>query len=312
MPGALALALSVVVAHGFITAAAADDAAAAVGLRLHVRTRTGRHCTAARARGPGDAARAGSDAAAAARQHGAFTLAADPRRVRSRRLVSRAITRRCPTSSRTASAPDVRACALVPLPERQRPARRTPAYPGLPVSVLHADDGRFQERHPQERRRAQGEHQRHDRHRQGDDRRRDQGGGGLLRGDEVDAVDQGGRNGDRAEDAHRRRHVPEARRQPRPSRSATRIIEMPEDTERTEVLRDPRSAFIAYVPAGSIKKGEALVTTGGGKTTRARSATAPISRGSALSPASRAVRRATWCGSCTTRRPARAKACGRI
>ena len=48
-----------------------------------------------------------------------------------------------------------------------------------------------------------------------------------------------------------------------------RIIEMPEDTERTETLRDPRSGFIAYVPVGSIKKGEALVTTGsGGKTTR--------------------------------------------
>jgi cytochrome c553 len=47
-----------------------------------------------------------------------------------------------------------------------------------------------------------------------------------------------------------------------------RIIEMPEDTERTEVLRDPRSGFVAYVPVGSIKKGEALVTTGGGKTTR--------------------------------------------
>lgn len=47
-----------------------------------------------------------------------------------------------------------------------------------------------------------------------------------------------------------------------------RIIEMPEDTERTESLRDPRSGFIAYVPIGSVKKGEALVTTGGGKTTR--------------------------------------------
>jgi cytochrome c553 len=47
----------------------------------------------------------------------------------------------------------------------------------------------------------------------------------------------------------------------------SRIIEMPEDTERTEVLRDPRSSFIAYVPVGSLKKGEALVTTGGGKTT---------------------------------------------
>jgi len=47
-----------------------------------------------------------------------------------------------------------------------------------------------------------------------------------------------------------------------------RIIEMPENTEATEVLRDPRSGFIAYVPTGSIKKGEALVTSGGGKTTQ--------------------------------------------
>jgi cytochrome c553 len=47
-----------------------------------------------------------------------------------------------------------------------------------------------------------------------------------------------------------------------------RVIEVPEDTERTETLRDPHSGFIAYVPMGSIKKGEALVTTGGGKTTR--------------------------------------------
>jgi cytochrome c553 len=43
-----------------------------------------------------------------------------------------------------------------------------------------------------------------------------------------------------------------------------RIIEMPEDLERTE-LRDPRSPFVAYVPVGSIKKGEELVTTGGDK-----------------------------------------------
>jgi cytochrome c553 len=46
-----------------------------------------------------------------------------------------------------------------------------------------------------------------------------------------------------------------------------RIIETPENVEHTETLRDPRSGFIAYVPTGSIKKGEALVTTGGnGKT----------------------------------------------
>jgi len=46
-----------------------------------------------------------------------------------------------------------------------------------------------------------------------------------------------------------------------------RVVETPEDPERTEILRDPRSGFIAYAPVGSIKKGEALVTTGGnGKT----------------------------------------------
>jgi cytochrome c553 len=43
-----------------------------------------------------------------------------------------------------------------------------------------------------------------------------------------------------------------------------RIVETPEHTERTEALRDPRAGFIAYVPVGSIRKGEALVKTGGG------------------------------------------------
>jgi cytochrome c553 len=45
-----------------------------------------------------------------------------------------------------------------------------------------------------------------------------------------------------------------------------RIIEIPEDTERV-LNRDPHSGFIAYVPKGSIARGEVLVTTGGGKTT---------------------------------------------
>lgn len=44
-----------------------------------------------------------------------------------------------------------------------------------------------------------------------------------------------------------------------------RIIEMPENLERTE-LRDASSGFVAYVPVGSIAKGESLVKTGGGKT----------------------------------------------
>jgi cytochrome c553 len=45
-----------------------------------------------------------------------------------------------------------------------------------------------------------------------------------------------------------------------------RIIETPENPERTEVLRDPRSGFTAYAPVGSIKKGEQLVRTGGTRT----------------------------------------------
>jgi hypothetical protein len=37
-----------------------------------------------------------------------------------------------------------------------------------------------------------------------------------------------------------------------------RIIETPEKAHDTEFLRNPRSGFIAYVPPGSLKKGEAL------------------------------------------------------
>ena len=44
-----------------------------------------------------------------------------------------------------------------------------------------------------------------------------------------------------------------------------RIIELPQDISRAE-SRDPHSGFIAYVPKGSLAKGKALVTTGGGKT----------------------------------------------
>ena len=50
-----------------------------------------------------------------------------------------------------------------------------------------------------------------------------------------------------------------------------RIIETPERPHETEILRNPRSGFIAYVPPGSVKKGEALVlngvTAGGAKIT---------------------------------------------
>jgi cytochrome c553 len=42
-----------------------------------------------------------------------------------------------------------------------------------------------------------------------------------------------------------------------------RILEVPESTEQSEMYRNPRSGFIAYVPKGSVKKGEALAVSCG-------------------------------------------------
>ncbi len=48
----------------------------------------------------------------------------------------------------------------------------------------------------------------------------------------------------------------------------SRIVEGPEDPELV-TCRDPHTGFVAYVPKGSIAKGEALATTGGGGKTTA-------------------------------------------
>jgi cytochrome c553 len=64
-----------------------------------------------------------------------------------------------------------------------------------------------------------------------------------------------------------------------------RIIEMPEQPEATELSRDPRSGFVAYVPAGSIAKGEALVTMGGdGRTARCTTCHGADLKGTATVP----------------------------
>ena len=47
---------------------------------------------------------------------------------------------------------------------------------------------------------------------------------------------------------------------------AGRIIETPEDAHQANVLRNPRSAWVVYVPVGSLAKGKELVMTGAGKT----------------------------------------------
>jgi cytochrome c553 len=45
-----------------------------------------------------------------------------------------------------------------------------------------------------------------------------------------------------------------------------RIVESPVDTEGTEMLRNPRAGFVAYVPVGAVAAGETLARTGGDKT----------------------------------------------
>jgi len=63
-----------------------------------------------------------------------------------------------------------------------------------------------------------------------------------------------------------------------------RIIETPEDVERTE-LRDDASGFVAYVPEGSLKQGRWLVATGGdGKTVPCAKCHGPGLRGNGSVP----------------------------
>ena len=45
----------------------------------------------------------------------------------------------------------------------------------------------------------------------------------------------------------------------------SRVVEVPEDPARTD-LRDPISGFVAYVPPGTLARGEALAKTGAGRT----------------------------------------------
>jgi cytochrome c553 len=63
-----------------------------------------------------------------------------------------------------------------------------------------------------------------------------------------------------------------------------RIIEVPEYPERTEIMRDPRAGFIVYAPLGSLDKGEALVTTGGGKTIQCDLCHGPGQKGLGIIP----------------------------
>ena len=54
-----------------------------------------------------------------------------------------------------------------------------------------------------------------------------------------------------------------------------RVIEMPENVEQTEVFRNPRSGWVAYVPIGSVARGELLATTGGASVVAGKIAPGP-------------------------------------
>lgn len=63
-----------------------------------------------------------------------------------------------------------------------------------------------------------------------------------------------------------------------------RLIEVPEDPNAVEITRSSRVGFIAYVPVGSVQRGEALVTTGGGKTVACATCHGPDLAGLSTSP----------------------------
>jgi len=63
-----------------------------------------------------------------------------------------------------------------------------------------------------------------------------------------------------------------------------RLIELPESTHETNMLRNPRSGMVAYAPVGSLKRGEAIITTGGGNSVECLACHGKDLRGTAVAP----------------------------
>lgn len=64
-----------------------------------------------------------------------------------------------------------------------------------------------------------------------------------------------------------------------------RIVEMPEDSYQTNMLRNPRLGMVAYAPVGSVKAGETLVKTGdGGRTQACGTCYGPELKGTPVAP----------------------------
>jgi len=63
-----------------------------------------------------------------------------------------------------------------------------------------------------------------------------------------------------------------------------RVIEVPENPERTEMSRDPRGTWITYAPEGSLSAGNELVSSGSGRTTACGACHGPDMKGFADFP----------------------------
>ena len=164
---------------------------------------------------------------------------------------------------REGAQPTIYACGLCHYPNgKGRPENAN--VTGLSYEYIVQQLTDFKNGAAQDLRSAQDQHRPDGELRQVDDRRRDQGGGEVLRGDPVDAVDQGrrDRHGARRSTASTACSSRSKATAPAPSRSAARIIETPVNIEATEYLRNPRSGFYAYVPKGSVKKGEEIAHNG--------------------------------------------------
>jgi cytochrome c553 len=63
-----------------------------------------------------------------------------------------------------------------------------------------------------------------------------------------------------------------------------RLIELPESTYDTNMLRNPRSGMVAYAPIGSLKRGETIATSGGGTSMECLTCHGKDLRGTAIAP----------------------------
>ena len=112
---------------------------------------------------------------------------------------------------------DARMRLVSPAEREGTPGKRRAG--GAPRHLLHAPDPGLSKRPAAHRGSEKAEHQHDDRTGESHDRRRAEGGRGVLRIDEVDAMDPGGRDEPRAEDADRGQPVHRRPSRRGPSRS---------------------------------------------------------------------------------------------